>query len=282
MRLTVSGHTFEMLPLEGVLAIAQHMGFKGVDISGFHARGRIGFEPEDILADPQGQADILNAALEKYGLDCVDFFPQFGASPDQRSLNDPDENVQAHTLELVEACAQFCKLTNTPGMTILPGIDHTHRSLDENLRISGENLKKATDIAAAQGVELRFEPHMGSVAQTPERALTLVQDYAPQAKITLDYSHFMLQYIPEERIHAMIPYTGHVHLRPARPGRLQTRHADNTIDWADVIARLKSAGYAGAVSIEYVAIDWFDCNKVDTLSETIFTKEALEAHVPVT
>ncbi len=279
MRLTVSGHTFEMLPLEGVLAIVHHMGFKGVDISGFHARGRIGFEPEDILADPQGQADILNAALEKYGLDCVDFFPQFGASPGERSLNDPDEAVREHSLKLVEACAHFCKLTNTPGMTILPGVDHTSRSLEDNLRVSGESLKKACDLAAKHDVELRFEPHMSSVAQTPERAIFLLTHYAPEAKFTLDYSHYVLQYIPEERIHPMIAYTGHVHLRPARPGRLQTRQADNSIDWAEVIRRLKEAGYTGAVSIEYVAMDWFDCNDVDTLSETIFTKEAVQDHV---
>jgi hypothetical protein len=54
MRLTVSGHSFEILSLEGVLALCKHLGFKGVDISGFHARGRCSIEPEAIAADPQG------------------------------------------------------------------------------------------------------------------------------------------------------------------------------------------------------------------------------------
>ena len=49
MRLTISGHSFEVLSLEGVLSLCKHLGFKGVDISGFHARGRCSIEPEDIL-----------------------------------------------------------------------------------------------------------------------------------------------------------------------------------------------------------------------------------------
>lgn len=276
MRLTVSGHSFEIMPLEGVLAIARHMGFKGVDISGFHARGRIGFEPEDILADTQGQADRLNRALEQYELDCVDFFPQFGASPDQHSLNDPDPAVRAHTLELIRACARFCQLTRTPGMTILPGVEQPQRSVEENLRVAGEAMHQAAQIAGEYGVELRYEPHMGSITNTPERAVQLITEYAPDAKITLDYSHFVLQYISQERCHAMIPYTGHVHVRPARPGKLQTRHAEGTIDWAEMVQRLKAANYQAALSVEYVCSDWYDLNQVDTLHETVATKEALE------
>jgi sugar phosphate isomerase/epimerase len=279
MRLTVSGHSFEVMPLEGVLAIARHMGFKGVDISGFHARGNIGFEPEDILADTQGQADRLNKALELYELDCVDFFPQFGASPDQHSLNDLDTTVQKHTLKLIEACAKFCQLTNTPGMTILPGVDYPARVHEENLKISGENLKRATEIAGEHGVEVRFEPHVGSVTHTPELAVRLVEDFAPAAKITLDYSHFVQQYIPEERIHSLIPHTGHVHIRPAAPGQLQTAHADGTIDWFDVIDRLKGADYAACLSVEYVYQDWYGMMNVDTLVETINTKNALQTAV---
>ena len=80
MRLTVSNHSFEYLPLEGTLALAKAMGFTGVDIAGFHNRGRCSLEPDEVGADPEAHADRLNALLEQYGLDAVDFFPQFGAS----------------------------------------------------------------------------------------------------------------------------------------------------------------------------------------------------------
>ena len=278
MRLTVANYSFEMLPLEGTLALVHHMGFKGVDIAGFHNRGRCSFEPEVVRNDPQGQADILKALLDKYELDAVDFFAQYGSHPGEHSINDPDDAVRARDEDLIRGSARFCQAAGIPGLTILPGVDHVGRSLAANLEASGEALRRAAEIAAEYDVQLRFEPHMGSVADTPELALQLIE-MAPAAKITLDYSHFVLQYIPEDRIHALIPHTGHFHLRPARPGKLQTAWEEGTIDFVDVINRLKAANYQGAVSIEYVYADWFDINRNDTLAETVITKEAVQDHV---
>lgn len=278
MRLTVTNHSFEILSLEGTLALAHHMGFKGVDIAGFHNRGRCSFEPEAVLANSQGEADKLKALLDKYELDAVDFFPQYGSHPGENSINDPDPAVRAKDEEFIRGSAQFCKAAGIPGFTILPGVDHLERSLAENLEESGKALKRATDIAGEYDVQLRFEPHMASVADTPELALQLVE-MAPDAKITLDYAHFILQYIPEERVHALIPHAGHFHLRPARPGKLQTAWDEGTIDFVDIINRMKASGYDGALSIEYVYADWFDINRNDTLAETIITKEALQDHV---
>ena len=281
MRLTVSGHAFEVLPLEGVLAVTKHLGFKGVDLSGFHARGRCSIEPEDILRDGQGQADRAKRLLDTYELDAVDYFPQFGTSPDQHSINDLDPAVREKSLELIRACAQFCQWVGIPGMTILPGVDHPERAFMENATISGEQLRRATEICAEYGVKLRFEAHMGSITQTPEITKAIIDEYAPNAKVTLDYSHFVLQYIPEARIHALLPYADHLHIRPSRPGKLQTRYEENTIDWLDIIQRLKVLNYQSTLSIEYVCSPWFDLNQLDTLYETAATKQALEPYVGV-
>jgi sugar phosphate isomerase/epimerase len=279
MRLTVSGHSFEILSLEGVMALAHHMGFKGIDLSGFHARGRCSLEPEDVAADPQRQADKVRALLDKYELDAVDFFPQFGASPDQHGLNDLSADIRKKNETLIRGCAHFCQLVGIPGMTILPGVDHPQRRLMDNLQVAGQEMKKATEIAGEYGVTVRFEPHMGSITHTPELAQELIDTYAPAAKVTLDYSHFVLQYIPEARIHKLLPYADHIHVRPARPGKLQVRHDENTIDWVDIINRLKAQGYRSTLSVEYVCNPWYDLNQLDTLHETIMTKEALQAHV---
>ncbi len=278
MRLTVTNHSFEMLPLEGTLALAHHMGFKGVDIAGFHNRGRCSFEPEVILNQPQAEADKLRVLLNKYELDAVDFFPQYGSHPGENSINDPNPAIREQVEEYIRGSARFCKAAGIPGFTILPGVDHLGRPLTENLDASGIVLKRATEIAGEYGLQLRFEPHMGSVADTPELALQLIE-MAPDARVTLDYAHFILQYISEDRIHALIPHAGHFHVRPARPGKLQTAWSEGTIDFVDIINRLKAANFQGALSIEYVCADWFDINRNDVLSETIITKEALEAHV---
>lgn len=276
MRLTVTNHSFEIMNLEGTLAVAHHLGFRGVDIAGFHDRGRCSFEPADVADNPQKQADTLLPLLEKYDLEPVDFFPQFGAAPHLHGLNDPDPAIRTENARLIAGCAKFCQIVGIPGFTILPGVDHLDYPLAENLERSGQEMKRATEIAGEHGVQLRFEPHMGSVTDTPELTIELIDTYAPDAKVTLDYSHFTLQYIPDERIHELLPYMGHMHVRPARPGKLQTRHVEGTIDYFDIIERLKALDYQGALSIEYVCNEWFDINQLDVLTETVTTKEALQ------
>lgn len=278
MRLTVSNYSFEAIPLEGTLAIARSMGFKGVDIGGFHARGKASLEPEQVAASPQQAADDLKRLLDKYELDAVDYFPQFGRSPAEQALTDLDPRVPEHNIKLIEGLAKFCKLAGIPGMTVLPGIDEPSRSLEQNLDLAARGLQRYAEVAGEHDVAIRFEAHMGAVADTPERALAVLER-APAVSVTLDYAHFVLQYIGMERAHKLIPRTGHVHIRPARPGKLQTRYAENTIDFVDVIQRLRAVGYRHSLSVEFVCSEWYDANAVDTLSETMIVKEALQSHL---
>lgn len=280
MRLSASSYSFEAIPLEGTLAVVRAMGFKAVDIAGFHQRGRASYEPDEVGARPAHFADHLRALLDKYELEALDFFPQFGASPDQRSFNDPDPGVAQQNLASFKGIVQFCRQVGMHTVTVLPGVDHPDHAQEENLARSAAALAQCAAIAGDAGIQLCFEPHMGSVCPTPELALQLVER-VPGAKVTLDYSHFLLQYIPVERIEKLIPHTGHFHVRQARPGKLQTRFVEGTLDFVAIAGKLRATGYDGAMSIEYVCADWYDLNQIDTLNETMVTKAALEAHVPL-
>ncbi len=280
MRLTLSNHSFEYLDLEGTLALARAMGFRGVDIAGFHDRGRCSLEPDEVGADPQAHADRVNRLLEKHELDAVDFFPQFGASLDERSFNAPDPAVRRQNSTSFKGIVRFCEAVGIPGFTISPGTHHPDRSFEENLDTTAEAMNELTDMAGERDITVRFEPHVQSVVDTPERALALLER-APRATVTLDYSHFIMQYIPEERIHPLLDHTDHFHVRAARPGKLQSRLDENTIDFVDIARRLEGLGYRGCLSIEFVYMTWFDCNRVDCLTETIFTKDLMQPHVPV-
>jgi sugar phosphate isomerase/epimerase len=280
MRLTVSSYSFEAIPLEGALAVVQSMGFKGTDIGGFHNRGKASLEPDQVAQNPQHYADYLKKLLDKYELHAFDYFVQFGSSPEERALTDPNPSVQQQNYQSIEGIAQFCKMLAIPTITVLPGLDDPSRPLEQNLELSGQGLKRYVEICGEYGVTVCYEPHMGSVADTPELALNLVER-AHGIKIALDYSHFVLQYIPVERIHPLLPHAGHIHIRSARPGKLQTRWVEGTIDFVDIINRLKAQKYEHCLSIEYVCQDWFDGFQIDTLSETMVAKAALEAYIPV-
>ncbi len=280
MRLTLSNHSFEYLDLEGTLALARAIGFSGVDIAGFHNRGRCSLEPDEVGADPQGHSDRLNRLLEQYELEAVDFFPQFGASLDERSFNAPDPAVRQRNRTSFAGIIRFCSAVGIPGFTISPGTHHPDRSFEENLATAAEAMNDLTDMAGEQGITVRFEPHVQSVVDTPERAMELLER-APEATVTLDYSHFVMQYIPAERIHPLLARTDHFHIRAARPGKLQSRLDENTIDFIDIAERLKRLDYRRCLSIEFVYMTWYDCNQVDCLTETIFTKDLMQEHVSI-
>lgn len=280
MRLTASTYSFEALPLEGALMVCKAMGFKAVDIAGFYQRGRTSYDPFEVGANPQKYADHLNALLDKHELVAMDFFPQLATDFESRSLNHPDRAIREQNVNTFRGIARFCKLTGMHTVTVLPGIDHPQKPLQDNLDLSAEMLRLYADIAGEQGIKLCFEPHMNSVTLTPELARWLV-DHAPGAHVTLDYSHFLLQYIPVERIHTLIPVTGHFHIRQTRPGKLQTSFSEGTLDFVDLARRLQAAGYDGAMSLEFVYGDWYGMNNIDILTETMATKAVLDPLIPV-
>jgi sugar phosphate isomerase/epimerase len=280
MRLSVSSYSFEALPLDGALAVCKSMGFKVVDIAGFHQRGRASLEPDEVAANPQRFADNLRALLDKHELEAADYFPQFATGFGERSVNDPDPAVRRRNVEAMRGIVRFCKLVGIHTITVLPGATHAGRSLDENLDTAADTLRQYAEIAGEQGVQICFEAHMGSVVATPELALDLLAR-ALGTKFTLDFSHYLLQYIPMERIYPMIPHTGNFHIRQARPGKLQTRFIEGTLDFVDLARRLEAAGYDGFMSLEYVAQDWYDGFYIDTISETVATMAALTPHIPL-
>src|SRR5215470_9679051 len=151
MRLTVSTHAFEAVNLETTLVISKMLGFKGVDIAGFHSRGRCSYEPDEVGAAPEKFADDLKRLLNKYELDAVDFFPQFAVSFDERAINDPDPAVRQKNFDSMRGIAKFCKLASIPGVTVLPGVNYPNRPLEENLKSAGEGLKKYVEICGEQG-----------------------------------------------------------------------------------------------------------------------------------
>jgi len=280
MRLTVANFSFEAIPLEGTLAICHSMGFKGVVISGFANRGRASYEPDEVGANPQKFADHLNALLDKYELEAVDFFPQFAANFFDRAINHPNAEIRSKNLKSFRGIVRLCKLTRIPGVTVLPGVFFFERTLEQNLDLSGEMLRQYVEIAGEEGIHVYFEPHLESVCDQPELALALVER-APGVKLALDYSHFVVQYVPVERVHPLIPHAGTVHVRQARPGRIQTRYKEGVIDFVDIIKRLRAAGYDDCLTLEYVCADWYGANEADTLNETMVTKAALEPYVSV-
>ncbi|MHC5541244.1 sugar phosphate isomerase/epimerase family protein, partial [Singulisphaera rosea] len=110
----------------------------------------------------------------------------------------------------------------------------------------------------------------------PSSALRLAEA-VPGLTLTLDYTHFTLNGVPDTAIEPLLPHASHVHVRGARPGRLQASFKENVIDYRRLFDRMGETGYHGWVGIEYVWIDWQNCNECDNLSETILFRDFFQS-----
>jgi sugar phosphate isomerase/epimerase len=137
-----------------------------------------------------------------------------------------------------------------------------------------EELSWRVDEGAAQGVEVRIEPHAGSIAPVPELTSRLCGD-VPGLRLTLDVSHSELQSVTLDRTLTLVPLAGHLHVRAAKPGAIQVGWKDNETDFAVLVAALRSQGYPGAYCVEYVPMPKWRCDEVDIVTEALAMRRAL-------
>jgi sugar phosphate isomerase/epimerase len=107
-----------------------------------------------------------------------------------------------------------------------------------------------------------------SYLESPEITLELL-DAVPGLKLALDYAHFVCLGWTQESIDVLAEYSGHVHLRQAKSGFLQTKLEEGTINFNAVFGKLKEVGYNDYLSIEYVHQNYMMTVYDDVLSETI-------------
>jgi sugar phosphate isomerase/epimerase len=131
-------------------------------------------------------------------------------------------------------------------------------------------------VAADAGIALTVEPHVHSYLESPALTLELIEK-VPGLTLALDYGHFVCLGYRQDEIDALAPHAGHVHLRQAKMGELQTKLAKGTINIGAELAILKAAGFDGYVALEYTHQDYMDSLFDDILTETIQLRDVVRA-----
>jgi sugar phosphate isomerase/epimerase len=272
-RISCADSTFPKLPHDTSLAVIRGLGIDAADICVFS-----GYEhtpPETVLSDPVGAANAVKKRLERYELGVSDVFLILGADFEELAINNPDAAVREKSLECFKTVVSFALRLDTPGMTILPGTTFDGVDEEESLELAAAELGQRAEIAGEAGMKLAFEPHYGSIAETPTRALELL-DRARDVGLALDYSHFVYQGMTEEEVDPLLPHTYHFHVRQAAPGVMQARAREGTIDFARIRDKLLRMGYTGYFALEYQWEDaWLDFTRVDCVSETAEMRDLL-------
>jgi sugar phosphate isomerase/epimerase len=274
VKLSCADSTFPRLSHEAALIVIRDLGFSAVDVCSF--AGYRHTPPAAVLADPTGTARTVRQRLERVELEISDVFMILGTSFHELALDHPDAAVRERAWEAFERFVEFSVAIGAPGITVLPGVAFEGEDEEACRERAAAELSRRSARAAEAGLRLSFEPHYGSIAQTPERTLELL-DRAPGVHLALDHSHFVYQGIAQEDVDVLIPHARHVHLRQAAPGSMQLPARTGVIDFRLLVERLRAGGYEGYLCLEYQWEEWLDCNRVDCISETAELRDVLLA-----
>jgi sugar phosphate isomerase/epimerase len=238
-RFVCSTLTFRVLSLDDALERIRASGVTGIDLVAIpefcpHA-DPLGGEVEharvgDLLARAGLRASSVNALSLTH-------------------LND-EESVER---EYLRGSLRLAAALGAPVVTAQPGRGVADEEWSEAAARVAEALNGLGAEALSVGVTFTVEaPHIGTLAEGFDRACALVEQLDPSlVGVTLDTSHVLDAGATIgdalERYGARVR---HVHLRDYREGDVLVTPGDGEIDFAEVITRLESLGYAGDFSLE--------------------------------
>ena len=138
----------------------------------------------------------------------------------------------------------------SPRCSSCPGVINGAQSRAQALAETVESLKPLLDAAATTGVTVCVEPHVHSYLESPAITAEMCER-APGVKLALDYAHFAVSGYRQEEIDVLARWLGHVHLRQARPGALQAKLDQGTLNFPAHVRDLRDAGFDGWLAAEY-------------------------------
>jgi sugar phosphate isomerase/epimerase len=294
---------FSDQPLEEAIQTIARLGFNYIDLgSGPH------LDADAAAKKPHEEAHHIRVLLDRFHLQITDLYLLLPA------LSSMDEGRRLYEVKLFERLVPFAVALDTPGITLSPGIAlppperepdpfATHPADKEKTPeaagepASGEaeapapspppptpfdyavqSLQRIVEVIEDTDLRLSFEPHLDSVAPTPQKALALLEA-VPGLSLTLDWAQFTAQGIISREIEPLLPHTAHIQMRQAARGRLQTPYHEGAIDFRHVLEMLVEYDYRGAISIEYMnRSGWHGLAALDVVRETGLTRDALRSY----
>ena len=268
-KLACSNAAFPLLTLDKAIKVIQLLDFTGVDIGLFEGRGNI--NPSEELKNPIAAGKRLGKLIKESNLVLADIFYQGSVDFATSAINHPDSRVRKKSHENFKKLIDYVYSATGRHLTLLPGVHWSNETFSASLNRSIEELYWYITTAREADITVSFEPHLGSHLSTPE-IVTKFCKSLPLASLTLDFGHFIYQGYENDEILPLLQYASHFHGRCAARQKLQASFSENEIDHKKVISKMRSSNYKGWVGIEYVWIDWEQCNKIDIISETILLK----------
>ena len=267
MKLSATSWSFPHCTLAESSAIVAALGLDGIDVGYFY---RSSLDKERLFEKPESYGDELR---EQLPVPAANLYHLFGADLGERNLAGP---VDDRNLEDFSKALTFCRSAGIPSVFVLPGMLGPGQSRRQALAATAENLRRMVEAADGAGVAVTVEPHVHSYLESPELTLELVA-LVPGLSVCLDPAHFAAMGYRQDEIETMSPHAGHVHLRQARPGVLQAKLEEGTLNFPAFLASLRDSGYSGWLAIEYVHQDYMATVYDDVLTETVKMRDCVRS-----
>lgn len=265
MRLSVTSWSFPRLTLPEAVGVARALGIAGLDVGYLHAPA---LDRARVLREPEAYGSEVAEGL---GIEVANLYHLFGADLSDRNLALPPD---PRNLADLHAVLSFARAAGAPSVFVLPGVVNPGQSRGEALAAAATALGPMVEAAGAAGVVLAVEPHVHGLLESPALALDLLSR-VPGLRLVLDPAHFVVMGYRQDEVEPLAPFAAHVHLRQARPGALQAKMGEGTINVPAFLGALRDAGYDGWLSIEAVHQTYMNTLHDDVLTETVTMRDAV-------
>ena len=276
LKLAGADFTFPLLGHDKVLKLLSLLDLDGVDIGLFEKRSHL--QPSEMFGNLEKNSRILHERIDDAGLEVADIFLQCDADFYPMASNHPNGKVREKARRWFLDTLEMCKICGSGHTTGLPGVYFEEEPVEKSYGRCCEELAWRVEKASEMGIVFSIEPHIGSIVPDPVSAEKLVKD-VPGLTLTLDYTHFRRIGMPDKDIEPLVKHATHFHVRGAAKGRLQTSFKKNEIDYRRILEVMKNVGYSGYLGVEYIWIDWENCNEVDNVAEVIQFRDYLRAEM---
>ena len=246
-------------PIKVTIARLAKYGYKSIEISG---------EPEQF--GQNGSRDTKKL-LDDHGLKC---WGSVTLMLGERNLVAADPGQRAKSVQYTKDCITMVKELDGYEMTIVPatvGKIVADATPEEEWKWAVESMKEIYEHSEKAGVRLAIEPlnrFETYFINRAEQAMALAEATGPNCGVCLDAFHINIE---EADLYEAIRSTkGRLtDFHVAENNRMPAGHGD--YDWKKVISTLKSIGYDGALTAEFVApIDRTPANHHKNALETNF------------
>lgn len=214
-----------------------------------HAAAGAGFGQIELWTTHDKDLPRLEAALRDTGV----VVTAFVSEPTGRLV---DEGTHHDFLAGIERSCLLARRLKAYGLIVVAGDARPGVERADQRAALVDALRRAASIASAHGITLLLEPlntridHPVYFLDSTAEALGVIRDVGhPSVKLLYDMYHSVVMgEQPEAVLTGSGHLVGHVHIADV-PGRHEP--GSGSMDWLRELRALRSAGYAGALGLEY-------------------------------